>query len=104
MGPYPVTVGGEGSRAPRPEGVIHRCVFYPKKLLHHLGKLSAGGILRHDGLDGLDVYFDSLDRMETKRSKCCDGRLRSTHALPIAVDSVLLFQMTQTAGGIVVHC
>jgi hypothetical protein len=55
-------------------------------------------------LDGLDGHFDSLDRMETKRSKCCDGRVLSTHALPISVDPVLHFQMTQAAGGIVVHC
>jgi hypothetical protein len=52
-------------------------------------------------LDGLDGHFDSLDRIETKRSKCCDGRVLSTHTLPISVDPVLHFQMTQAAGGIV---
>jgi hypothetical protein len=36
--------------------------------------------------------------------RCCDGRLLDTYSLPIFIDFVLLFQMTQAAGGIVVHC
>jgi hypothetical protein len=42
--------------------------------------------------------------MVVAAANCCDGRLLSTHPLPIFVDFVLLFQMTQAAGGIVVHC
>jgi hypothetical protein len=33
----------------------------------------------------------------------CDGRLLNTHSLPISIDFIVLFQMTQAARGVIVY-